>query len=109
MATTSSAATEESSTELLEEVKAHYGRAIQALNQLIDRIEEGQLGSERETARTITEARRAMQTIFDERKKIEDQLRRDAGVVHGHAIDFDSARVEIRRRLDRIRPSDDAG
>ena len=109
MPSTSPAESEGSAFDVLSEVQAHYTRAIQALNDLIDRIEVGELGSQRETALTVTDARRAMQTFFDERKKIEDQLRRDTGVVHGYAIDFVSARDEIGRRLDRIRTAQHPG
>ncbi len=89
MPETSSAELRGSASDVLSEVQAHYTRAIQALNELIHRIQDGELGSQREMALTVTDARRAMQTFFDERKKIEDQLRRDSGVVHGHAIDFE--------------------
>ena len=103
MASSTTAESDASAGKVLVEVQAHYTRAIQALNELIDRIQNGELAPNREMSMTVTDARRAMQTFFDERKKIEDQLRRDTGVVHGHAIDFESARVEIGRRLDRLR------
>jgi hypothetical protein len=44
-----------------------------------------------------------MQTFFDERKKVEEQFRRDPGVVHAVALDFDRARAEIGGRLARLR------
>lgn len=109
MRNTSSAESEGPATDVLKEVQAHYTRAIQALNELIDQISQGELGNPREATVTISDARRAMQTFFDERKKVEEQLRRNTGVVHGNAIDFDAARVEIGRRLDRLRAAEDPG
>ena len=94
---------EGSASEILKQTEAHYERAIQALGALIVRIESGEMGGKTEVQQTAQDVRKAMQTFFDERKKIEDQLRRDAGVVHSVALDFNAARDEIGRRLDRLR------
>ncbi|MBM9595216.1 hypothetical protein [Roseitranquillus sediminis] len=94
---------EGSASDILRQTEAHYERAIQALGALIQRIESGDLGARTEVQQTATDVRKAMQTFFDERKKIEDQLRRDTGVVHAVALDFNAARDEIGRRLDRLR------
>ena len=100
---------EESSSKVLKEAEAHFDRAIAALGELLTRLEAGEIKSKTDTATTITDARRAMQTLFDERKKVEEQRRRSAGVVHDYALDFDAARDEIRGRLDRLRGSERSG
>lgn len=100
---------EESSSNVLKEAEAHFDRAITALGELLTRLESGDIKSKADTAATITDARRAMQTLFDERKKVEEQRRRSAGVVHYYALDFDAARDEIRGRLDRLRSSESSG
>lgn len=100
---------EGSSSKVLKEAEAHFDRAIAALGDLLTRLEAGEVKSKTDTATTITDARRAMQTLFDERKKVEEQLRRNAGVAHEYALDFDAARLEIRGRLDRLRGDDRSG
>ena len=94
---------EGSASDILKETQAHFSRAIYALNALLERIEGGEIGARNEAVQTAQDVRKAMQTFFDERKKIEDQLRKNAGVVHDFALDFEAARDEIGRRLDRLR------
>ena len=100
---------EESAAKVLKEAEAHFDRAITALGELLNRLEAGEIKTKTETSATITDARRAMQTLFDERKKVEEQRRKSAGVVHDYALDFDAARDEIRVRLDRLRGSERSG
>jgi predicted nucleic acid-binding Zn-ribbon protein len=92
-----------SASDILKQTEAHYTRAISALDELVRRIEQGDIVANREAQETATDLRKAMQTFFDERKKVEEQFRRDPGVVHAVALDFDRARAEIGGRLARLR------
>ena len=92
-----------SSSDILKQTEAHYARAIAALDNLVRRVEQGDIIAKTDAQQTATDLRKAMQTFFDERKKVEEQFRRDTGVVHAVALDFDRARAEIGSRLARLR------
>jgi UDP-2,3-diacylglucosamine pyrophosphatase LpxH len=55
---------------------------------------------------SVRDVRALFQMVMDERTRVEKLRKQVAGVVHGHALDFDGARDEIGRRLARLR---DAG
>lgn len=88
---------------LLEVASAHYEDALEALEIVKLYLKEGSDLSSAEIARAAADLRKATQTLFDERKRLEDQRRKEAGVVHDFGLDFDAARNEIGRRLDRLR------
>jgi hypothetical protein len=92
-----------SASDILKQTEAHYARAIAALDELVRRVERGDIIPKTDAQQTATDLRKAMQTFFDERKKVEEQFRRDTGVVHAVALDFDRARAEIGSRLARLR------
>ena len=94
---------EGSVSDILRETEAHYTRAIRALGELVQRVESGELVGKNEAQQTASDLRKAMQTYFDERKKVEEQHRRNTGIVHAFALDFDAARNEIGSRLARLR------
>jgi len=93
------AAGDGSSSEFLTEAREHYLRAARVFEALILKIEAGDGVSPGDSEKAARELSRAKQTFFDERKKIEDQLCREAGVHRDYAIDFGAARDEIRRRM----------
>jgi hypothetical protein len=92
-----------SASDILKQTEAHYARAIAALDELVRRVEQGDIIPKTDAQQTATDLRKAMQTFFDERKRVEEQFRRDSGVVHAVALDFDRARAEIGSRLARLR------
>lgn len=99
------------SADLLQEAEAHYHDAVQAFETLklyLKHPEEGEIAPS-EISRVASDYRRATQTLFDERKKIEDQRKSDAGIVREYAIDFDAARDTIGRLLDRLRAAGGSG
>ncbi|TDL79593.1 hypothetical protein E2L08_09590 [Palleronia sediminis] len=54
--------------------------------------------------RGLSEAlRRAVQTMFTERERLDALRRKQAGIAHDYAMDFEAARAEIGRRLARLR------
>lgn len=54
----------------------------------------------------VRELRAFLQLVLEERTKVAKLSKQDAGAAGGRALDFDAARVEIGRRLARLR---DAG
>ena len=81
---------------------AHYDDVLQAIDIVKLYLKERTDIAPSEIQKTATEFRRATQTLFDERKKLEDQKRKDAGIVLDFGFDFDVARAEIGGRLDRL-------
>lgn len=92
-----------SASDILKQTEAHYARAIAALDELVKRVERGDIVPKKDAQEAATDLRKAMQTFFDERKRVEEQFRRDSGIVHAVALDFDRARAEIGSRLARLR------
>ncbi|WP_235008554.1 hypothetical protein [Candidatus Halocynthiibacter alkanivorans] len=87
---------------LLEATRQHLDRAIRAFQHITAQVEAGHLVPSAEARKVIADLQNATQTAFDERKRLEEQLRKQAGVVHDYALDFDQARDEVRRRLARL-------
>lgn len=58
------------------------------------------------TTQTVKDMRAFLALILEERTKVAKLSKQEAGVVHDYALDFDTARIEIGRRLARLR---DAG
>lgn len=100
---------EGSPAKLLAEAEAHYEDALEAVRALKRRLSEGAEPSAAEISRIATDYRRATQTLFDERKRLDDQRKREAGVVHDYALDLDAARDEVGRELDRLRAAFGSG
>lgn len=97
-------------TDLLEVALAHYEDALESLNIVRLYLKEG--GGDlpaSEITRAASDFRKATQTLFDERKRLEDQCRREAGIVHDVGLDLAEARDEIGRKLDRLRAAQGPG
>lgn len=88
---------------MLEVAKAHYEDALEAMQIVKLYLKEGTDLPAVEIARAAADFRKATQTLFDERKRLEEQRRKEAGVVLDFGLDFDMARDEIGGRLDRLR------
>lgn len=92
----------------------HFARVLRALNEAMRRLERGEPGSVPDLQARSTEMRKAMQVVFEERKRSYDQAAKDTG--RNGAADDDTgkdtgddaetdlgrAREEIERRLARI-------
>ena len=83
--------------------EAHLSETLASLEDLKRSLKEGDLVQPEGIRRAVSDYSRAVQTIFDERKRLEDKRKRAAGVVHEFALDFAAARDEIGRRLDSLR------
>ncbi|WP_226781005.1 hypothetical protein [Oceaniglobus trochenteri] len=93
----------ESSQLLLREAEEHYAGALEELIAMRLYFRDRTEISEAEIKRVTGNYTRATQTLFDERKKVEELERRNRGIVHDYAIDFDAVRGEIGSALDRLR------
>lgn len=83
-----------------------YREAAGELAQAIRNIRQGRLGDVKATAQAVRDLKVAFQLAMDERTRVEKLRKEDSGAGNGRAFDFDAARVEIGRRLARLR---DAG
>ena len=54
----------------------------------------------------VRDLRTLFQMVMDERTRCDKLRKQIAGVVHGHALDFDGARDEIGRRLACLRDAE---
>lgn len=90
-------------TETLVIAQNHFEDALQALEIVKQYLKDGDHLSGTEIKSVAADLRRATQSLLDERKRIDDQLRKEAGIVHAFGIDFGAARDEIGRKLDRLR------
>ena len=97
------------SQEILVEAEAHYRRTVSTLHEIIEEVKAGKLDRTKELKGALRDLHQATQSAFDERAKVEKRLRTESGILHDYALDFDSARAEIRERLDRLRSAGSAG
>ena len=93
---------------MLEIANQHYEDALEALEIVKLYLKEGTAISGAEISRTASDLRKATQTLFDERKRLDDQRRKEAGLAGEFGLDFDAARDEIGRRLDHLRAAREA-
>jgi hypothetical protein len=92
--------------EALERALAVMDRAARDLASALAGVMANQGDGAGRARRAVVELQMALAVVLDERVKV-DRLRNEiAGVVGGRALDLDAARVEIGRRLARLR---DAG
>lgn len=61
----------------------------------------------RSSTQSLREMRSALRLVLEERTKIAELSRQDAGSAQGYALDFAAARAEIGRRLACLRDAGD--
>ena len=91
---------------VLEHALRVFDTAALELGAALERLQAGSLDGSLRALNAVRDLQTAMAVLVDERVKV-DRLRNEiAGVVGERALDLDAARVEIGRRLARLR---DAG
>jgi hypothetical protein len=65
-------------------------------------IRQGRLNEAKNVGTAVRDLRAAFHLVAEERGKLEKLRKQELGIVHGYALDFDRARDEIARRLDRL-------
>lgn len=86
----------------------HFERALRALNAAAREIAAGREDAVRTTRDRSVEVGKAMQTLFDERKRADRIAGGGSDGPETAEIDLDEARRAIRRRLDRLAGEDPA-
>ena len=95
--------------EILELIERHFLRALAALDEALLRLKDGEKDGAQNVAKTTKEARMAMQSVIEERKRV-DQVRKHAtGTCAEGELDLDAARDEIGRRLAVLQAQERAG
>ena len=69
-------------------------------------VRAGKAGEVKAAQQFVRDLKTLFQMVMDERTRVEKLRRQVAGVVHGHALDFDGARDEIGRRLACLRDAE---
>lgn len=89
--------------DLLAVAEEQFHRVIEAVSRKLKSMDDLDQGAAKETAALSRELSKALSIAMEERARVEKFRRTQAGVVNDYALDFDSARDEIGRRLARIR------
>lgn len=94
---------------VLDMAEGQFAELLSALEDMKGRVQAGEPVADSEVKQRVSAVQRAMDHVFSERKRLDEVRRKRAGIVHDYAIDFDAARTEIGRRLDRLRAASGAG
>ncbi|MFV2034011.1 MAG: hypothetical protein ACC631_02655 [Halocynthiibacter sp.] len=86
-----------------------YQNAADALLGLINQVKAGKLPPASDAQRVLRDANILLVLALKERERLEELCRKEAGVVHGYALDFGAARDEIGRRMARLRAAAGSG
>jgi hypothetical protein len=93
--------------DLVAQAERQLWAAGTALDEMIADIRTGKLGVAKDLSATIAGLRKGLEAVFSERAKLE-KFESEHGDVAGQ-LDLESARAEVRSRLDRLRASNAAG
>ncbi len=93
--------------DILSAAAEQFQRAIKIFQRSTNRIDSGEETPSPDTEKLIRNFGSATTVLFKEKQKIEDSIKKDAGIVYDYAIDFESARAEIERRLACLRDATD--
>ena len=95
--------------EVLRVAAEHYQRTITAFKRSSDRIISGEEIPSPDYEKHARLFGSATTVLYKEKQKIEDSIKKDAGIVYDYAINFENAREEIRCRMARLRAARNAG
>lgn len=79
--------------------RKHFDRASRAFDELIEKLEAGDLTEVGDAKRVIQALEKANELLIGATQKAEDRSKKERGIAHDYAIDFSAARSEIGRRL----------
>tara|TARA_R110002073_G_scaffold308906_3_gene479075 strand:- start:1051 stop:1398 length:348 start_codon:yes stop_codon:yes gene_type:complete len=92
--------------DLVAQAERQLWAAGTALDDMIADIRAGKLGAAKDLSAAVAGLRKGLEAVFSERAKLE-KFEQDHGDVTGE-LDLESARAEVRGRLDRLRASNAA-
>ncbi|MEH6833863.1 MULTISPECIES: hypothetical protein [Falsihalocynthiibacter] len=84
-------------------------RLIGAVEGVLQTNETSQDLDTKEAVALSKDLSKALQTLFEERSRVEKLRKQKSGIVHDFALDFDRARLEIGSRLARLRRANNTG
>lgn len=95
--------------EILAVTERHFQRLLEMVDGVAEKVRQGDHAAVKDLQGLARDLHRSSQTLFDERAKVDKLRKQIAGVVHDYALDFDTARVEIGRRLACLRDAGGSG
>jgi hypothetical protein len=95
--------------EMLGLAERQLARVLTVLDEVIGELEARQDGAQVRARTAATDVRKAIQTVFDERQRIDKLDGKIGDSNSGPGFDLEAARAEIGRRLDRLRQRSGAG
>ena len=99
----------ESPEQALAQAERHFHQAISLFQQMTQRVESGETVPQIEAQRASRALHAAAQTLFTLRQRMENERKKQTGIVNSYALDLDAARRDVERRLARLRDARDAG
>lgn len=96
-----------------DEAPAGLSRSVQSLERqlcdmradledLQESVRAGNFEDLKNPSRIISDIRQWIRIAIEAEAHLEKRSKREKGIVHSYALDFDEARASIRRRLDRL-------
>lgn len=80
-------------------LRDRFERATGAFNEMIQKLEAGDLSDAKDAKRIAAALENAGDLVLKVRLKLDEQERKRKGIAYEYAIDFNAARSEIGRRL----------
>lgn len=102
----SSVGDEADASEILAYAERNFVRAIKALDTALEQLEAGVVVPPASLKNALSEYRKASNLAFEERKRINEQRRKEGGLVTGD-VDLGAAKAEILDKLARLARSGD--
>jgi len=91
--------TNENTGAVLETVTRQFAIASERFTDATEKLLRGELEQPAKYNEAVADFRKAALNLTTERLALETRRRKADGIVHDYAVDFDAARVEIRRRM----------
>ena len=92
--------------DVLAETEGYLRESAELIIRTVQDVRAGRTGDVKAAQQTVRDLKTLFQMVMDERTRVDKLRKQIAGVVHGHALDFDGARDEIGRRLACLRDAE---
>ena len=88
--------------DILDAVESMCRDVVNELAAILDELRQGKLGDIKALGVSVRDLRAAFALAVEERGRVEKLRKQEDGIANDYALDFDKARDEIARRLDRL-------
>ncbi len=92
--------------DVLAETEGYLRESVELIIRTVQDVRAGKTGDVKAAQQTVRDLKTLFQMVMDERTRVDKLRKQVAGVVGGHALDFDGARDEIGRRLACLRDAE---